>query len=215
MGKDPAVLLYTGDFLSGTSFFNDEQRGQYIKLLCEQHQNGHIPKEHMLEICKTYDSPVLKKFIKDPKGLFFNERMEIEILRRQSYSESRRNNRAGGNKDNKLETHDTTYDTTYDVGMSTHMGTGTDTIIEKYNSTSFPKIQKLTEGRKKHLKARIKEYGVESVLCMIDKAEKSDFLHGENDRKWKADFDWLINPNNYIKVIEGKYDNKAKIRVLA
>jgi hypothetical protein len=120
MSKDPAILFYTGDFLSGTAFFNDEQRGQYIRLLCEQHQNGHIPEEHMINICKTYDSPVLKKFVKDSVGLYFNERMEKEVVRRLSYSESRRSNRL--NK--KEESYDKTYDKTYDVGMSTHMDTG-------------------------------------------------------------------------------------------
>jgi len=93
MGKDPAVLFYTSDFLTGTAFFTDEQRGQYIRLLCEQHQNGHIPKEHMINICKTYDSPVLKKFKQDSEGLYYQERMEKEIEKRVSYSDSRRSNR--------------------------------------------------------------------------------------------------------------------------
>jgi len=93
MSKDPAILFYTSDFLAGTSFFTDEQRGQYIRLLCEQHQNGHIPEQHMINICKTYDSPVLKKFKKDQEGYYYQERMEREIQKRVSYSESRRNNR--------------------------------------------------------------------------------------------------------------------------
>lgn len=129
MGKDPAILFYTGDFLTGTSFFNDEQRGKYIKLLCEQHQNGHIPEEHMIEICKTYDSPVMKKFIKDSAGMYFNERMEEEAIRRKTYSESRRNNRIGSQKEEEeKQTYDKSHDKTYDSVMTEHMETGTDTI---------------------------------------------------------------------------------------
>ena len=49
-------------------------------------------------------------------------------------------------------------------------------IIEIYNNTSFAKIQKLTETRKRHLKARIKDHGEQRVVdCILD-ANKSDFL---------------------------------------
>lgn len=39
MAKALTVLFYTSDFLSGTSFFTMEERGQYITLLCEQQVN--------------------------------------------------------------------------------------------------------------------------------------------------------------------------------
>lgn len=105
MSKDPAVLFYTSDFLSGTQFFSDEQCGQYIRLLCQQHQLGHIPEQHMLNICKTYDNPVFSKFIKDKEGLFFNERMDQEKSKRIAYSESRRKNISFRYK----HTHEATY----------------------------------------------------------------------------------------------------------
>jgi uncharacterized protein YdaU (DUF1376 family) len=97
MSKDPAVLFYTSDFLTGTAFFTDEQRGQYIRLLCEQHQNGHIPENHMVSVCFTLGSPVAKKFVKDADGNYFNERMEEEILKRQQFLDSRYfNGKKGG-----------------------------------------------------------------------------------------------------------------------
>jgi uncharacterized protein YdaU (DUF1376 family) len=105
MAKDPAILFYTSDFLSGTAFFTDEQRGQYIRLLCEQHQNGHIPDEHMLNICKSYDSPVFRKFVKDDKGYYYQVRMEQEIQKRVNYSLSRRNNRKGISDDEHMLPH--------------------------------------------------------------------------------------------------------------
>ena len=43
----------------------------------------------------------------------------------------------------------------------------------------------------------------------------SEFLTGNNDRKWKADIDWLIsNDTNIIKVLEGKYDDKEEKKQL-
>ena len=91
--KDPAILFYTSDFLSGTMFMTDEQVGKYIRLLCAQHQNGHLQEKHMLKICGTYDLDIFCKFTKDDTGLYFNERMDKEVLKRSKYSESRSNNR--------------------------------------------------------------------------------------------------------------------------
>ena len=42
MAKDPAFLFYPSDFLTGTMFMTDEQVGKYIRLLCAQHQKGHL-----------------------------------------------------------------------------------------------------------------------------------------------------------------------------
>ena len=91
--KDPAFLFYSNDFLSGTMLMTDEEIGQYIKLLCLQHQKGHLKEKDMLNICKTYDEDIFSKFLKDEEGNYYNERLENETNKRKAYSESRRNNR--------------------------------------------------------------------------------------------------------------------------
>lgn len=95
MAKDPAFLFYPGDFSTGTQFFTDEQVGKYVRLLMAQHQVGHLKEEHMIMICKTYDNDVFSKFIKDSDGLYYNQRLEDETIKRKKYSESRSNNRKG------------------------------------------------------------------------------------------------------------------------
>lgn len=95
MAKDPAVLFYTSDFISGTAFFTDEQRGQYILLLCQQHQLGSIPKNHMINICKSIDSPVIAKFDIDNDGSYYNKRMRYEAQKRKTFCISRGNNKKG------------------------------------------------------------------------------------------------------------------------
>lgn len=99
--KDPAFLFYSDNFQSGTQFFSDEQTGKYIRLLCAQHLHGHLSEKHMMFICKTYDLDIWSKFKKDGEGKFYNERLELEILRRKSYSESRSTNRKSVNKKKK------------------------------------------------------------------------------------------------------------------
>lgn len=87
--------------------------------------------------------------------------------------------------------------------------TSINNIKEYYSKkNSFPKINKLTESRKKKLLARLKEHGEENIIKAIDIAANSDFLKGKNDRNWKMDFDWLIaNDTNIVKILEGKYSS--------
>ena len=92
MAKDPAILFYTSDFLTGTATLTDEQVGQYIRLLCLQHQKGGLTKKDMLFICKRQDEDIFSKF-KLIDGLYFNGRMAKEAEKRANYSKSRSDNR--------------------------------------------------------------------------------------------------------------------------
>ena len=76
---------------------------------------------------------------------------------------------------------------------------------------SLPKLKKLTTSRQKSLEARAKDAGSLTTLqdLLSEALENSDHLIGKNDREWKADFDWLMKPDNYIKAIEGKYNRKG------
>lgn len=82
-------------------------------------------------------------------------------------------------------------------------------IIELYNDTcvSLPHVRTLTDKRKKAIKTRLKKYTQSDIQKTFIIAEESDFLKGNNDRGWRADFDWLINENNMVKVLEGRYSN--------
>lgn len=66
----------------------------------------------------------------------------------------------------------------------------------------------LSDTRKGMINARIKTYGKETFIKMIQIALNSDFLKGQNKNGWRASFDWLIKPTNFEKVISGNYDNK-------
>lgn len=90
--QDPAYRLYTADFLVRNQIMTDEQAGKYIRLLCYQHQNGHLTETEMLSFCKGYDELVFSKFLRDEQGLYFNEEMENEILRRAGVSEVKSQN---------------------------------------------------------------------------------------------------------------------------
>lgn len=75
---------------------------------------------------------------------------------------------------------------------------------------SFPKLRTITEKRKKSMKSMLNKYSLDELTELFEKAESSDFLSGRDGRWQSCNFDWLMNSNNAIKVLEGNYENKAK-----
>ena len=97
MSKDPAILFYTGDFLNGCTDLTFEERGQYITLLCLQHQKGHLSEKTIRLSVGSVSVDVLKKFSKDENGNYFNDRMDVEIEKRQHFLDTRYfNGKKGG-----------------------------------------------------------------------------------------------------------------------
>jgi uncharacterized protein YdaU (DUF1376 family) len=140
MAKDPAFLFYTNDFDAKTKFFTHEQVGMYLRLLIAQHQNGHLTEKQMVFVCGAKDEEVFSKFSTDTDGKFFNERLEAEIAKRKSYSDSRKANiakRYEAKENNTSSTHLATHVET----MKTHK----DNENENENKGIYPieKCEKL------------------------------------------------------------------------
>ena len=88
-----------------------------------------------------------------------------------------------------------------------------DFIVKLYHDRcpSLPRVLKLTDKRKMKIRVRFEEmkYSYETLQEVFDKCEASFFMRGDNKRGWKADFDWIFtNSQNWVKVLEGKYDNQ-------
>jgi uncharacterized protein YdaU (DUF1376 family) len=71
----------------------------------------------------------------------------------------------------------------------------------------FPAVAKMTAQRERLLKARLKDSTLEDWQRAMDALERSAFCRGENDRGWRADFDFLLQPKSFTKLIEGAYDH--------
>ena len=76
---------------------------------------------------------------------------------------------------------------------------------------SLPQVRLLTKKREGHIKTLLST--LEKSGCtpieFLKKVENSDFLSGRSG-KWRATFDWIIQPSNAVKIIEGNYSGKAK-----
>lgn len=187
MGKDPAVLFYTGDFLVGTMKMNYAQKGKYIQLLCLQHQDGHLSEDDMLSVCGDYDEKIFSKFAKDENGRYYNERMETESVKRRRFVESRQRNLIKADKETQVDNHK-------ELHMDTHMESrkadhtearmenenineninDIKDIIDYLNIALNTKYRYTTKSIQTHIRARLREgFTVDDFKCVIDKKKRS------------------------------------------
>ena len=80
--------------------------------------------------------------------------------------------------------------------------------IYNQNCTNLPQIQKLTEKREKSIDKFLKEFTEEQFIKICQIANSNDFLTGDNERGWKADFDFIMRIDKATAIIEGKYSSK-------
>lgn len=83
---------------------------------------------------------------------------------------------------------------------------------ELYNEHCFnlPKARQLSEKRLKAIRSILQKYTIEEIIEVLNKANDSDFLTGNNDRGWTADIDFILREDKFLNILEGKYGGKKK-----
>lgn len=76
---------------------------------------------------------------------------------------------------------------------------------------TFSEVTRCSEARRKKADKIFTDLSPDEWQSVIKKMVDSDFCNGTNEKGWKADFDFLIQPDTYAKVLEGKYDNRAGV----
>lgn len=203
INKDPAFLFYSSDFLTGTMFMTDSQLGKYIKILCTQHQKGHLSEKDMLKICKRYDKDIFEKFVKDNDGKYYNIRLETEIAKRKDYSKSRSDNRK-----NKI-----TYENIC-LSYVKHMGNGNGdidinniNIIEYINNNNINNIIDLLLeyfNYRKSIKLSNTQNVIDELILFLkpyNKKEQEQIIKEAIKKGWKE----FYPPKKEIKQSETEY----------
>lgn len=145
MMKDPAVLFYASDFLTGTMFMDYDTKGRYITLLALQQQTGPIKEKNFKEICGDKFEEISEKFQQDSKGNYYNKRMKYETDRRKKFTESRRANGSKGGRPPKAKgKQGESYEKP--LGLSTDNLMGNETEIEKENEKGLNKVGEMTRA---------------------------------------------------------------------
>lgn len=92
--KDPAVLWYYRDYLSGTEDMSFAEQGAYTRLLNKQADKGHLSMDTIKKtLKKEFDKlwpTIAEKFLIDESGNYYNERMDIESQKRKITSQKNR-----------------------------------------------------------------------------------------------------------------------------
>lgn len=85
-------------------------------------------------------------------------------------------------------------------------------ILELFNTIckSLPPAKYLTSSRRESIESATSKYTADQIEECFRLAEGSLFLTGENPKKWKATFDWLIQEDNMVKVLEGNFSVSAE-----
>lgn len=91
-----------------------------------------------------------------------------------------------------------------------------DEAFRLYNETAhtarLTKAQVLTERREKQLRRRLAECGgIEGWRVAMAKLAASPLCTGDNDRGWRADIDFVLQPKSFTRLMEGFYDARAPV----
>ena len=84
-----------------------------------------------------------------------------------------------------------------------------DGLIKYWNEQTkgvWGKLNNIENNRKKMVRARIREHGKKSFMQAILMACQSSYLRGQT---W-FNFDWMIKPNNFDKLISGNYNHEEQ-----
>ena len=81
-----------------------------------------------------------------------------------------------------------------------------ESVKDQFNMiTAIPKIISLSDKQKTAIRCAVDKFGEELLYECFRMAGESEFLKGKNPKNWVATFDWLINPDNISKVLNGNY----------
>jgi len=74
----------------------------------------------------------------------------------------------------------------------------------------WPATRGISNERRSAIRARLKEHGFDGIRAALERAKASHFIREVGMRGWNLG--WLMNPTNFLKVIEGTYDGDGSDR---
>jgi uncharacterized protein YdaU (DUF1376 family) len=233
MAALPYMPLYVADYLADAAHLTTQEHGAYLLLIMNYWQRGgplpdddarlaRIARMGPREWARVRDN--LSEFFEVACGTWSHSRVDSELARVSAKSlKCKMAGRASvqrrfGKRSTDVEPTDTEADTDKEGKSSNEdSSVGTDPpltkkeILEAWHQRmvplGFPAVRKMTAQRDRQLKARLKDSTLEEWQRAMDALERSAFCKGDNDRGWRADFDFLLQPKSFTKLLEGAYDH--------
>lgn len=199
-------LLLSANHRDNQIIFNGKplviHEGQYLTSVRKLAERWHWSNDRTLRYLRLLES--LGMIVREAD----NSRTLLTIVNYGLYNNMPNTNKYTDKSQTRMEECKNNISTKVDISKSSSIDY--QGVVDKYNSicVSFKKVNKLSEDRKKVIKARLNTYTVDDLVAAFQKAESSDFLKGKNDKNWMADFDWMLKDRNLAKILDGNYDNK-------
>ena len=226
MAKDPAMLFYTKDFLTGVAFLSMKERGQYITLLCLQQQLGHMSLKQMESAVGKISQDLMDKFVEDEQGLWYNVRADVEIGKRKAHCEKQRETIM--KRWNKTPAGDTS-ETTVEVPRENHGNTVVyTTVLPLANANANIPVSSSTQAKKERKEEEFNRFweayprkiGKQAARKAFDKipaAEIPKLVPAVEAQKSSAQWTrengrYIPNPATWLN--QGRWDDEVKAEPL-
>ena len=236
MSKAPAFQFYAGDFLSDlkVATMSMEERGVYITLLsyCWLEEGLPQDKNKLARLCsnpknfnKLWDVVGECFYIDEDDLKYKNKKMEEIRMTLSSYKkkmsdagkkgmESRwKNNLVTSKLKPSYNSSSSTSNSTSSSHKKKRVKINYQEIVDIYNklcNNNLAVVTKISDSRKRFIKKLLDDYTIEEIENTFLKVSNSQFLTGTGEfSDWKASFDWVVKESNWIKIMEGNYDNKS------
>ena len=155
--------------------------------------------------------------LKESDGMIYNERVDRQCEQVEQYSRQQSENvrkRWERRHAEQEQPHDDATDAHSDATSYSSRKDIFNDVLAKYHALcpSLPKVRTTTDARITHANTFASSFTAEEIEEGFKKAEASDLLkHGT--KTWNgANFDWLLNKNNFAKVLENQYVNSSPSR---
>jgi uncharacterized protein YdaU (DUF1376 family) len=230
--------LHITDYLADTGHLNAAEHGAYLMLIMHYWQNGSLPADERLLARLARMSKSEWDDSRDVLAMLFGEnwthkRIDAELAKADEIIEKRRNAALGRHAKTKGDAsavHVQSKSTDTGVpprtsepssslrsedqrGQAAPRPSETDLAFDAWDQmaarTGLAKVRVRSKARVTGLAGVIRQHGLPVLLEAIGRVEASAFCRGENERGWRADLDFLLQPKSFGRLLEGHFDNRA------
>lgn len=194
--KPPWIKLYR-DILDDKQWFilSDGCKALLVQLwLLASESDGELPEMDIIAFRLRIDERKLKPLIINLSHWLMQDDINLISERYQS----------------DIPETETERETETDTGARKFSVTDLMSLWNEKAYSTLPRVSILNKTREAHIKARLASMPEKQTWeDLINKINASLFLTGQSSH-WKCDFDWVMNPTNLTKILEGNYDNNRK-----
>ena len=200
MSKSPSFNFYSADFLVGVSDLTMAERGQYITLLCLQHQKGRLSLKSIEIAIGSVSGDVLAKFEIDENGCYYNKRLEAEKTKKDAYVENRlknlsnskcANSHMGSHMNNHMESHMEIEIENENINTNNNLSDSNNLYFQQFNEfwNIYPKKKDKDRAQKAFMRIKPNEELFAQMKCALDKHKRS--------AQWK-DAQYIPYPSTWL-----------------